>query len=383
MPISPEQIVRQIHEASPQLVLAVSGGGSRAIADLLEMPGASRVVLEAIVPYCEASMLAWLGGRPDQFCSPVTARAMAVAAFGRARTYGGAEASVAGIASTASLASDRPKRGAHRVHVAMQTAERTATWSLELQKDRRSRAIEEDVVRRMILNAAAEAGGVPVRLDLPLLEGEHVEHWQTVVAPCWKDLFLGTVNAVRQLGGGLAAAAQSQGPRPKAILPGAFNPLHAGHLRMAQVGQQILDTPVAMEMSILNVDKPPLDYSEIQRRLGQFPPDSEVWLTRAPTFEEKSRIFPETTFLVGVDTLRRIAAPRYYAGDAAALRQAIQRIADRGCRFLVFGRDMGTGLVRLSDLELPDVLRQLAQEVPVERFREDVSSTAIRRSGAW
>jgi len=44
---------------------------------------------------------------------------------------------------------------------------------------------------------------------------------------------------------------------------------------------------------------------------------------------------------------------------------------------------MGVGFIRLADLDLPDSLRALCREVPPEVFREDVSSTAIRQSGAW
>ena len=60
----------------------------------------------------------------------------------------------------------------------------------------------------------------------------------------------------------------------------------------------------------------------------------------------------------------------------------MERIAGRGCRFLVFGRDLGVGFLRLGDLDLPDSLRALCREVPPEVFREEISSTAIRKSGA-
>ena len=68
---------------------------------------------------------------------------MAMGAFRRAVAYNAPEATPAGVACTAGLATDRPKRGEHRIHVAVQTAARTATWSLELLKDRRSRLDEE------------------------------------------------------------------------------------------------------------------------------------------------------------------------------------------------------------------------------------------------
>ena len=123
-----------------------------------------------------------------------------------------------------------------------------------------------------------------------------------------------------------------------------------------------------MEISILNVDKPALDYLEIEDRLGQFPPEQVVWLTRAATFDDKSRLFPGATFVVGVDTLRRIVDPRYYGNDHNIMLQSLQRIIARDCRFLVFGRVGGASFIRLADLDLPDVLRGACREIPAEQF---------------
>jgi hypothetical protein len=44
------------------------------------------------------------------------------------------------------------------------------------------------------------------------------------------------------------------------------------------------------ELSVLNVDKLPLVDEDIVARLGQFPADQTVWLTRAATFIKKSRL---------------------------------------------------------------------------------------------
>jgi hypothetical protein len=310
-------LVREIHDAPARLVLALAGGGVRALAELLEVPGASRTLLEAVVPYSERAMIDWLGGRPDQFCSGPTARAMAMAAFLRACRLDSGDVPRAGVACTASLVSDRPKRGPHRIHVAFQTASVTALWSLELAKGQRSRAEEERIASGLVLDAVAEVSGVAGRLPLERFAGETVHEARITAPEPWQDLLLGRREAVRQGGSGRA------GP-PVAVFPGAFNPLHVGHCRILRVAEEILGVAVEPEISILNVDKPPLDYLEIARRTAQFARGQAVWLTRAATFDEKSRLFPGATFVVGADTLRRIADPGYYGNDAAACRAATE-----------------------------------------------------------
>ena len=102
-------------------------------------------------------------------------------------------------------------------------------------------------------------------------------------------------------------------------------------------------------------------------------------ITRAPTFVEKAELFPGATFVVGADTMVRIAEPRYYGGDdrGGTMRDLIAR---QGCRFLVFGRKVAGRFQSLGDLVLPAALRALCDEVPEAEFREDVSSTELRQS---
>ena len=92
-------------------------------------------------------------------------------------------------------------------------------------------------------------------------------------------------------------------------------------LAALRVGRQ----PV-FELSIINAAKPPLDFLEIDRRLAQFGDDQPLWLTRAATFAEKAQLFPQAVFVVGADTAARIADPKYFAGGAAGLAEAIGQI---------------------------------------------------------
>jgi hypothetical protein len=168
-------------------------------------------------------------------------------------------------------------------------------------------------------------------------------------------------------------------PAPSAVFPGSFNPLHAGHLLLARVAEDTLHAPVAFEISVVNVDKPPLASGEVRARLAQFASRRRVELTRAPTFVEKSRLFPGAAFVVGADTAERLVAARYYGGDEARMAAALQEIADWGCRFLVAVRADGAGRVRsLADIAVPSRFAGLFTPIPESRFRVDSSSSEIR-----
>jgi hypothetical protein len=170
------------------------------------------------------------------------------------------------------------------------------------------------------------------------------------------------------------------GGRPcQAVLPGAFNPLHEGHLRLAEVAASIVGAPVDFELSVLNVDKPPLSAEELLRRVGQFTNRAYLWITRAPTFAEKAELFPETTFVIGADTAERLVSPRYYKGEAQRLTEAFLRIRALGCRFLVAGRENAEGLfVGVENLGLPDAVRDLFAGIPKSALHVPLSSSALR-----
>ena len=357
------------------MVLAVTGGGSKAISQILEVPGGSGTLLEAVVPYSQAALEQWLGGSPDQACCEPTARAMAMAAWLRARelTPETDPHLLLGIGCTASLASNRPKRGDHRVHVAVQTTTETTSFSLTLAKGKRDRKKEEWLAAKLVLTALCEAARIDASaarqaLNEQLRDDEPIHHLHNKAPDEWTKLLLGSLASV------------DQPESPHAIFSGAFNPPHLGHQRLANIAAQRLDLPVAYELSVTNVDKPPLDFVEIASRLGalrQMDDTAKVVLTRAPTFWQKAALFSGCTFVVGADTLVRIGDPRYYK-DSIDLDSAIAEIADRGCRFLVFGRLIDDRFQVLSELSIPDKLRALCDEVSASEFREDVSSTDLR-----
>ena len=151
------ETVERIHASSWQAVLAITGGGTGAIAQLLSVPGASRTVLEAIVPYGSAALVDLLGAVPEQACSVETALDMGRRAHARARALEPGSDSLIGLGLTASLASDRAKRGDHRCHLAVATSSGVELWSITLHKGARDRAAEEDLVACVAISALATA----------------------------------------------------------------------------------------------------------------------------------------------------------------------------------------------------------------------------------
>ncbi|MCH8045683.1 MAG: hypothetical protein IID44_18385 [Planctomycetes bacterium] len=368
-------LIRRIHDAPAKAVIAVTGGGSRAIGDLLAVAGASRTLVEAIVPYAAAALVDLLSAEPEQFCSERTARAMAMAAFMRAIELEDDETPLLGLGCTASLASDRPKRGPHRVHLALQDEQRTITHTVQLEKGRRTREEEEALVSSLLLNLLAEGCGVTRRIAAELSDVERVEVICTQADKSWQDVLLGRRLAV------CLPSAEPVDPIGRVIFPGAFDPLHEGHREMALIAAQQIGRPVDFELSILNVDKPPLDYTEIAHRAAQLTPIGNLWLTCTPTFREKADAFPAATFVVGVDTLERIAEDRYYDNDSEQRDDAINYLAATDCSFLVFGRQVDGRFQSLDDLLLPEPLAGICQMVPEAEFRRDVSSTELRGPG--
>ncbi len=174
------------------------------------------------------------------------------------------------------------------------------------------------------------------------------------------------------------AGCVKEGAPPVVLLSGSFNPLHEGHRGMATVAEKVVGRTAVFELGVTNAEKPSLTEAEVRRRMAQFAWLAPLWLTRAPTFLEKSRLFPGVVFVVGIDTAVRIVEPRFYGNSVEAMRAALAEIRRHRSRFLVAGRLAGEKFVELEQAEMPEEFRDLFTAIPAEMFRADVSSTRLR-----
>ncbi|CAM9743791.1 unnamed protein product [Ectocarpus sp. 6 AP-2014] len=190
VPDDASALIRAVYDSkpTPQVCVSTAGAGGQAISWLLGVPGASACLLEATVPYCfkafEDRMAA--GSRAPGYCSREAAEGLARNAYARAVSLCVAESPdrgphvlpdrrVIAVGCTAAVLSSKPRRGPHQCYVCAQTADGLAHYELTLSKGRRDRSGEDAAVSRLLLQAIADAVGVPVpfgfKADHLLLNG--------------------------------------------------------------------------------------------------------------------------------------------------------------------------------------------------------------------
>ncbi len=286
---------------------------------LLRSPGASRFIIDAHIPYSSEALVRILGKKPEQAVSPTTARALAQKAFFKNVNDLDKKGPIfkkIGIACTAALRTNRIRRGNDRAFLCIKTTNAEKLYVLHFSDI--SRAKQEDILSDWILTLLAQETKVERGL----------------------------------------------------MLSGSFNPVHYGHFDLLKTAGILTGLRGFFELSRINVDKPPIEKNESLCRAADIH-DIPVALTNAPRFVQKAKLFPHTTFVLGVDTAVRLI-------DNTQDKEW-KRFRTSKTQFLVAGRQQGTLFKTLESLNVPTNLNTLFKPIPESVFREDISSSALRK----
>ncbi len=373
-----EYSITRIHNSKTKLVMSVSGVGSQSINWLLNVPGASKTLIEATIPYSNESLNRYIGEVPSQYVSKTTALSMAKAAYMQGIQYGNHEMDIIGVSCTGAISTNRKRRGDNQAFVGLWGARLKYVAHLILEKGDRSRVEEEELVSSLIVQCIEEKllGNSLLNVELNKLESVSVD--ETEFSSDLDSLVNGHISSITSLGTNLVGLDKSF---KGGILSGSFNPIHQGHIELSKIASDILEAPVAFEISVTNVDKPLLQADEIKKRVSQFERSETVILTCAPLFAEKSGIFQNSTFIIGNDTALRLVDPKYYDNDVQNMYTSLQKVKDNKCDFLVAGRLQNSEFKTISDMAIPEAFISLFQGIPESQFRMDLSSSELRSDG--
>ena len=376
--------------------LHTTGGGATAISWLFSVPGASRSILEASVPYARSALGRVVNRSSsndiddcqiENFCSRNTANKMASSALKSSVEMTLIEsqdlrklqdANIVGLGCTAAIASAAPKKGEHRCFVSYAKANAVVlSAEIVMKKGFRTREEEDSLCSKMIMDTLQASISTDEKkssfefTNSILCEEEHISQSVT-------DRSNDLIDDIRENKSKMCLfvpknldtpANEGDGidnficyddinlPSDSLIYPGSFNPLHAGHVELALASIKSArrddnNVPLIFEISATNADKPSLEKSEIIRRLQQFCKyngsilanagieNYGVCITSEPLFRAKSTIFPHCKFILGVDTLSRLINTKYYGYSGNAMISSFQSMRERGCSFIVGGRAM-------------------------------------------
>ena len=360
-----QDIVEKIHSSPFKLVIVSSGGGTNAISSLLKVPGASNTILESYIPYSKESMNDFLNSKPDHYCSLDTCLSMAANAYKKSTKINKQSKSkhLLGMAITASLATTYKKKGDHKFFIVVQSHDYTKYLECYLEKDLRTREMEEELITGCVINLLSESCGL--KCDLPKIS-EQIKIQQIDAEKSWKKLFNSQVGYISNIKN-----------TPELIFPGSFNPLHEGHIKMKELAEKKTGMHTTFEICAKNADKPPLTFYEIKRTIDQFQNDESWMLTSAGRFSEKAEMFPNSVFIIGADTLLRVFDEKFYKSHKDMMDH-IQRFNDHNINFLVFGRKVNQKFISLDKIKIPEIISARCTGFEETIFRDDISSTELR-----
>tara|TARA_R110000772_G_scaffold249530_2_gene363848 strand:+ start:31742 stop:32761 length:1020 start_codon:yes stop_codon:yes gene_type:complete len=309
--------MQNLFKSGKKACFAITGGGTSFIKDLTSQSGASNFLLEYYVPYSKEAFDAFVGGPIDKYVSRFAANKLALTAYMKAWHQ---SSDPLGVGITASIASEGEREGRQHDYY-LTLISKTDQYSISghfnqgLSREEEEEEIKLDLkgwLDYICLNKTEE--GYTSKKMLSACHITSIPEWFN------QKLF-------------------SYGTKDKSsinlVFPGSFNPIHKGHVRMMEIAESFTGRKGAYEISIGNVDKGYISYSDCLDRMRY----REFVISNDILFKDKVINYPEGTFfIVGEDTYKRIFDESYYS-NTAEYNSAMQIFRLWNTQFLVFSRN--------------------------------------------
>jgi hypothetical protein len=372
--------VAALHDHPPKLYATCTGAGAGLLGFLWRTAGASRTLLGFEFPYDARVFQNTIGRTPASYCSDDAALSLAVSSYFKGQRalveQGDLSTPVIGLGLTAAVSTDRTRRGADRVHIAVRTDGSAYAVSAQFDSSQLTRREEGDLCDLIALNALLHAAGIEqLTFDARYSTSDTVMA-DGAITPSYlaPSLDLSSLPLILRPDGTVDTMA-AMDFREAIIFPGSFAPLHYGHDAIAEWVQKAAGKSVIFELAAVNADKSTIALIDLAERAAQFRGRWPVIITAgAPLFVDKARHYPGCDFIVGVDTAVRLLDAKYYRG-ADEYTGVFRLFTALKTRFYVCDRLQNGELTTIDQIEIPPAARGMFLRVPC---RVDVSSTALR-----
>lgn len=346
-----------------------TGAGAGLQARLWEVPGSSAYLSGCSFPYSAEEQEELLGFMPEHFCSEEAAVDLASAAYMKAYKFGGKKP--IGVGITASVASEKIHRGEHRVFICVMTNEKVQLFHHTFEKGVGQFQRHEDGER-------CDNGGFWMLIETAgVFETTTMSKFCTDATAMARERFFArpffAANGKR-----LATMPTN---KHLALMPGAYNPPHEGHLAAAQAVMDEYGRTTVFEVTAEPPHKEALSVQLLLQRAKLLQGHDRLFTRKEPYYLDKAKSFPGIPMVLGADAMVRMLDPKWGINPIDLFKGFI----GLETKLLVAGRVVDGKFVTCQDI-LNDLRTKgspgvwaLATNVlmPVDG-RWDISSTELR-----
>lgn len=315
--------------------VVATGAGAGLQKMLWEIPGSSAYLSGCSFPYDGAEQEELLGFMPEHFCSEEAAVDLASAAYMKAYKFGGKKA--VGLALTASVASEKIHKGDHRAFACIVTDDMVRTAHLTFKKD-------VGIRQRRFDGEDCDDLGFYLLIDsLGVAESafSHPDyfHYQDASALALERFMLRPYfSALGQRGTNFDGRF--------AIMPGAFNPPHEGHLGAAKASLEEYNYPAVFETTAEPPHKGALTVQELLQRAKMLHGYDRIFTRKLPYYLDKARAYPGKPLILGADAMVRMMDPKWGLDPVDMFKEFI----NLNTKLFVASREIDGKLVTCEDI---------------------------------